>query len=73
MHASARETVTKPLHDHWRQKVVVARRQYIRTPTTEAKSEYVRTLAVFADLVLRNKAPAEPENLQERIAHSTVG
>ena len=52
-----RETVAKPLHDHWRKKVVVARRRYSRTPTTEAKTEYSRVLAVFADLVLRNKQP----------------
>jgi hypothetical protein len=51
--------VTKTLQDRWRNRLADAQSQYSQHPTVQTKLEFVRLLEVFADLILRGKAPRE--------------
>lgn len=45
--------------DHWRDKVVEAQMRYGASQTDQNKTEYLRLLRVFADLVIKGQPPKE--------------
>jgi hypothetical protein len=47
------------LNDRWRLKLEETQARYSEDPTEENRKNRKRTLAVFTDLVMRNKTPAE--------------
>ena len=50
---------TRKLHDPWRWKLEEAEQRYQDERSAESRSEYLRILRTFSDLVLRYELPEE--------------
>jgi hypothetical protein len=52
------------LHERWREKLAGAKSRYLENRTREDREEYLQTLKVFTNLVVRDQIP-EDEQLAE--------
>jgi len=49
--------VARRLHELWRDKLTEAQRRYAESRNEDTRTEYLRVLKIFSDLVIRDKAP----------------